>query len=145
METFIFGFALTSSSMVCTPSFGETAITRRSHDGKIASARSGYLRRKGPFPRTAIEGIIEGLSQTRSNLRLPTSLAPFKPLHHAGLTPIVNGYGGPECAEPPGSSTIKRTALVNIVGASSYSPAKILAAIRARIKLALIGFTLRSS
>jgi hypothetical protein len=72
-------------------------------------------------------------------------LAPFKPLHHAGLTPIVNGYGGPEPALPPGNSTMSRTALVSIVGASSYSPERIFVAMRARIKLALIGFTLRSS
>ena len=60
--------------------------------------------------------MIEGLSQTRSSLPLATSLAPFKPLHHAGLTPIVNGYGGPFRPLPPGSSTISRIALVNIVG-----------------------------
>jgi hypothetical protein len=89
--------------------------------------------------------MIEGLSQTRSSLPLLTSLAPFKPLHHAGLTPIVNGYGGPFRALPPGSSTISRIALVNIVGTSSYNPARIFVATRARIKLALIGFTLRSS
>jgi hypothetical protein len=32
---------------------------------------------------------------------------------------MVKGYGGPECADPPGSSTIKRMALVNMVGTSS--------------------------
>ena len=89
--------------------------------------------------------MIEGLSQTRSSLPLATSLAPFKPLHQAGLTPIVNGYGGPLRPFPPGNSTISRTALVSIVGTSSYSPAKIFVAMRARIRLALIGFTLRSS
>src|ERR687891_648857 len=145
IETFILGFFSISSSIVRTPSFGETAMTKRSHDGNTASARSGYLRRNGPFPRTAIDGIADGLSQTRSSLPVPTSLAPFKPLHHAGLTPIVNGYGGPAVGEPPGSSTMRRIALVNIVGTSSYSPARIFVAIRARIKLALIGFTLRSS
>ena len=41
--------------------------------------------------------------------------------------------------------TIRRIALVNIVGTFSYSPAQSLVAVRARIKLALIGFTLRSS
>jgi hypothetical protein len=89
--------------------------------------------------------MIDGFSQTRSSLPLATSFAPFKPLHQAGLTPMVNGYGGPECAEPPGNSTIRRIALVNIVGTSSYNPARILVAMRARDKLALIGFTLRSS
>src|SRR5688572_8598341 len=94
IETFIFGFFSINSSIVRTPSFGETAITKRSHDGNTARARKGYLRRKGPLPPTAIAGIIEGLSQTRSSLAVPTSFAPFKPLHQAGLTPIVNGYGG---------------------------------------------------
>src|SRR5436190_893249 len=74
-----------------------------------------------PFapPRAAVEGMIDGLSQTRSSLPLATNLAPFKPLHQAGLTPIVKGYGGPDPALPPGNSTIKRIALVKIVGASS--------------------------
>ena len=68
----------------------------------------------------AIDGMIDGFNQTRSSLPLATSLAPFKPLHHAGLTPMVNGYGGPlRPFLPPGNSTIKRIALVNIVGASS--------------------------
>jgi hypothetical protein len=36
-------------------------------------------------------------------------------------------------------------ALVSMVGTSSYKPDRIFVAMRARIKLALIGFTLRSS
>src|SRR5262249_18762445 len=145
METFILGFFAINSSMLRTPSFGDTAITKRSHEGKTANARSGYALRSGPTPRTAMDGIIDGLSQTRSSLPLATSFAPFKPLHHAGLTPILNGYGGPECPLPPGNSTIKRIALVSIVGTSSYSPARTLVARRARLKLALIAFPLRPS
>src|SRR5436309_14782285 len=145
IETLIFGFLAINSSIVRTPNRGETATTKRSQEGNTASARRGDLPLNGPTPRTAIDGIIEGLSHTRSSLPLATSLAPFKPLHHAGLTPIVKGYGGPARPLPPGNSTISRIALVNSVGASSYSPERILVAMRARIKLALIGFTLRSS
>src|SRR5262249_4748444 len=108
-----------NSSIVRTPNFGETAMTKRSHDGNTARARKGCALRNGPTPRTAMDGMIDGFSHTRSSLPLATSFAPFNPLHHAGLTPMVNGYGGPECAEPPGNSTIKRIALVSIVGTSS--------------------------
>src|SRR5258706_1158193 len=120
METFIFGFLAINSSMLFTPKRGDTAITKRSHDGKTASARSGLFFWNGPTPRTAIDGMIDGLSQTKSSLPLATSLAPFKPLHQAGLTPIVNGYGGPlRPFLPPGNSTISRIALVSSVGTSS--------------------------
>jgi hypothetical protein len=50
IDTFIFGRLSINSSMLRTPSFGETAMTKRSQDGKTASARSGYFRRNGPFP-----------------------------------------------------------------------------------------------
>src|SRR3972149_10222652 len=102
IDTRIFGFFFFNSSMVRTPSLGETAITKRSHDGKTARARNGCLRLNGPTPRTAIEGIIEGLSQTKSSLPLATSLAPFQPLHPAGVTPMVNGYGGGGGGRAPG-------------------------------------------
>src|SRR3989304_9641969 len=94
IDTRLFGFFFINSSMVRTPSLGETAITKRSHDGKTARARNGCLRLNGPTPRTAIEGIIEGLSQTKSSLPLATSLAPFKPLHQAGLKPSGQGARG---------------------------------------------------
>ena len=119
IDTLIFGFLAISSSVVRTPSRGDTAMTKRSQEGNTANARNGDLPLNGPTPRTAIEGMIDGLSQTRSSLPLATNLAPFKPLHQAGLTPMVKGYGGPDPALPPGNSTIKRIALVKIVGASS--------------------------
>src|SRR5258706_10304849 len=95
METFIFGFLAINSSMLFTPKRGDTAITKRPHDGKTASARSGLFFWNGPTPRTAIDGMIDGLSQTKSTFLLATRLAPFKPLHHPRLTPMGNGYGCP--------------------------------------------------
>ena len=91
IDTFIFGFLAINSSIEFTPSRGDTAITKRSQEGNTASARSGCALRNGPTPRTAIDGMIEGFNQTRSSLPLATSLAPLRPLHHAGLTPMVNG------------------------------------------------------
>src|SRR5688572_1289356 len=91
IETFILGLLSISSSIVGTPNCGDTATTKRSQDGNTARARNGYLRRNGPTPRAAMDGMIEGLSQTRSSLPLATSLAPLSPLHHAGLTPMVKG------------------------------------------------------
>ena len=91
MDTRILGFLAINSSMLFTPKRGDTAITKRSQDGNTASARSGLFFVNGPTPRTAIDGMIDGFNQTRSSLPLATSLAPFKPLHHAGLTPMVNG------------------------------------------------------
>src|SRR5262245_13046066 len=119
IDTRSLGFLAISSSIELTPKRGDTAITKRSHEGNTASARRGIFFPKGPTPRTGIEGTIDGLSQTDSSLPLPTSVAPFKPLHHAGLTPIVNEYGGPLRPVPPGNSTMSRIALVSIVGASS--------------------------
>src|SRR5215510_1253005 len=107
IDTFNFGFLAINSSIERTPSLGEIAITNRSQEGNTASAHSGCALRNGPTPRTAIDGMIEGLSQTISSLPLATNFAPFKPLHHAGLTPIVNGYGGPARPSPPGNSTIR--------------------------------------
>src|SRR5574341_615804 len=83
IDTLILGFLAISSSIVCTPSLGETAMTKRSQEGNTANARNGDLRLKGPTPRTAIEGMIYGLSQTRSSLPLATSFAPLSPLHQA--------------------------------------------------------------
>src|SRR5262245_3440372 len=91
IDTRIFGFLAINASIELTPKRGDTAMTKRSHEGNTASARRGIFFPKGPTPRTAIEGMIEGLSQTKSSLPLATSLAPLSPLHHAGLTPIVNG------------------------------------------------------
>src|SRR5215471_4539337 len=85
METFILGFFAINSSMLRTPNFGETAMTKRSHDGNTARARKGCALRNGPTPRTAMDGMIDGFNHTRSSLPLATSFAPFNPLHHAGL------------------------------------------------------------
>ena len=41
MDTFIFGRFAINSSIVRTASLGETAMTRRSHEGNTARARSG--------------------------------------------------------------------------------------------------------
>ena len=92
METFIFGRFSINSSIVRTPSFGETAITRRSQKrGKPPTLGAAHFCRNGPFPLQAIVGIIDELSHTRSSFPVPTSFAPFTPLHQAALTPIVNG------------------------------------------------------
>jgi hypothetical protein len=80
-----------SSSIVRMPRFPATATTRRSHEGKTASARIGCGRRNGPLPRKAIVTMIDGLIHATSNFPAPTRRAPARPLHHAGLTAKVKG------------------------------------------------------
>ena len=104
-ETVRAGFRRLSSSMERMPCFFATATTRRSLEGKTASARNGSAFRKGPRPWQAMEAMHEGLSQAMSIFFRPTSRAPWMPLHHAGLMAMLKAKGGPAEAAAPGRST----------------------------------------